>query len=116
MRVPGLWLSFMVLTMFEFLLFSLFQVRLLFLIWKANHRNAFDIATAEERRNMINNLNTRLYIFIFGGLLLIFYTGHDHEFLTTIVLHSPWVAQIIHNVCTSSHLSDVHARLSESFI
>ncbi|CEP01959.1 hypothetical protein PBRA_002224 [Plasmodiophora brassicae] len=98
MRVPGLWLSFMVLTMFEFLLFSLFQVRLLFLIWKANHRNAFDIATAEERRNMINNLNTRLYIFIFGGLLLIFYTGHDHEFLTTIVLHSPWVAQIIHNV------------------
>eukprot|EP00474_Spongospora_subterranea_P010628 CRZ11086.1 hypothetical protein [Spongospora subterranea] len=103
MRVPDLWLSFIILTMIEFLLFSVFQVRLIFSVWKSNNRMQFDSASQDDRRHMINQLHSKLFIFILIGLIVVLFSVQNYEKLVIVILHSPWIAQIVYSVMYDVH-------------
>lgn len=100
----------------------------MFMIWKANHRDLFDSASLEERRQLINRLHTKLFAFVLVGLFAIFFAIKQHEFLITVMiakvpisgrmtrvkvlLHSPWIAQIIHNIKYDTNRGLLHSYMA----
>jgi hypothetical protein len=94
-------------SMTYFLLFSIFELRLLFFAWRARHHNLVFTNIRLYRRNLMKfyslfcNFYLKLDCFLFFGLLSIRYMFYN--FWTCLLFFgSTWVFQIIHSVVNST--------------
>lgn len=96
MLVEPVFQSFLITSFFEFIIFSLFEMRFLLLIWKARRPEAFNAGWESVRREF-----SLLYMRFYGCLLIGLITLYNlraylHYFI--FILYSFWVPQIVSNV------------------
>ncbi|CAA0816230.1 RING/U-box superfamily protein [Striga hermonthica] len=97
--VESLFNAFATAAFFKFVVFSIFEMRYLLAIWKANRP-----ANGENwdvMRRELSALYSRFYAILLGGILIMY---EFHKFLRVILLllHSFWIPQICINVIRDS--------------
>lgn len=98
--VESLFNAFATAAFFKFVVFSIFEMRYLLAIWKAN-RPANNGENWEAMRRELSVLYSRFYGILLGGILFMY---EFHKFLRFILLllHSFWIPQIFINVVRDS--------------
>ncbi|XP_057455521.1 transmembrane E3 ubiquitin-protein ligase FLY1-like isoform X2 [Lotus japonicus] len=98
--VESLFNAFATAAFFKFVVFSIFEMRYLLAIWKANRPLSHGEGWETMRREL-SVLYSRFYGILLGGILLMY---EFHHYLKTILLlmYSFWVPQIITNVIRDS--------------
>ncbi|XP_051151967.1 transmembrane E3 ubiquitin-protein ligase FLY2 [Andrographis paniculata] len=98
--VESLFNAFATAAFFKFVVFSIFEMRYLLAIWKAN-RPTSNGDNWEAMRRELSALYSRFYGILLGGILVMY---EFHKFLRFILLllHSFWIPQIITNVVRDS--------------
>ncbi|KAL3322725.1 hypothetical protein AABB24_040024 [Solanum stoloniferum] len=98
--VESLFNAFATAAFFKFVVFSIFEMRYLLAIWKAN-RPMNSGEGWEAMRRELSVLYSRFYGILLGGLLFMY---EFHKFLRPILilLHSFWIPQIVTNVIRDS--------------
>lgn len=98
--VESLFNAFATAAFFKFVVFSIFEMRYLLAIWKAN-RPTNNGENWEAMRRELSVLYSRFYGILLGGILIMY---EFHKFLRFIllILHSFWIPQIITNVIRDS--------------
>ncbi|XP_006351940.1 transmembrane E3 ubiquitin-protein ligase 1-like [Solanum tuberosum] len=98
--VESLFNAFATAAFFKFVVFSIFEMRYLLAIWKAN-RPLNSGEGWEAMRRELSVLYSRFYGILLGGLLFMY---EFHKFLRPILLllHSFWIPQIVTNVIRDS--------------
>ncbi|KAL7086911.1 hypothetical protein ACP275_13G032200 [Erythranthe tilingii] len=97
--VESLFNAFATAAFFKFVVFSIFEMRYLLAIWKANRPPNGE--SWEQMRRELSALYSRFYGVLLGGVLVMY---EFHKFLRFIllVLHSFWIPQIVLNVVRDS--------------
>jgi len=85
---------------FQFVTFSIFEMRYLLIILKARRPSAFADGWVSLRREF-SLFYLRFYTFLVGGFVLLYYMNHLF-YLFLFVMYSFWVPQIISNATRSS--------------
>lgn len=98
--VESLFNAFATAAFFKFVVFSIFEMRYLLAIWKAN-RPISSGETWEAMRRELSLLYSRFYGILLGGILVMY---EFHKFLKPILLlmYSFWIPQIVTNVVRDS--------------
>ncbi|PIN14800.1 putative E3 ubiquitin ligase [Handroanthus impetiginosus] len=98
--VESLFNAFATAAFFKFVVFSIFEMRYLLAIWKAN-RPMNNGENWEAMRRELSVLYSRFYGILLGGIVVMY---EFHKFLRFILLllHSFWIPQIIINVVRDS--------------
>ncbi|OVA00378.1 hypothetical protein BVC80_1183g82 [Macleaya cordata] len=98
--VESLFNAFATAAFFKFVVFSIFEMRYLLAIWKAN-RPASNGEGWETMRRELSVLYSRFYGILLGGILVMY---EFHSFLRPILLimYSFWIPQIVTNVIRDS--------------
>lgn len=98
--VESLFNAFATAAFFKFVVFSIFEMRYLLAIWKAN-RPASSSDGWEAMRRELSVLYSRFYGILLGGILVMY---EFHNFLRPILLlmYSFWIPQIVNNVICDS--------------
>ncbi|KAL5573514.1 hypothetical protein UlMin_023111 [Ulmus minor] len=98
--VESLFNAFATAAFFKFVVFSIFEMRYLLAIWKAN-RPMNNGEGWETMRRELSVLYSRFYGILLGGILIMY---EFHNFLRPILLlmYSFWIPQIINNVIRDS--------------
>ncbi|KAG4971985.1 hypothetical protein JHK84_038065 [Glycine max] len=98
--VESLFNAFATAAFFKFVVFSIFEMRYLLAIWKAN-RPLSNGEGWETMRRELSVLYSRFYGILLGGILLMY---EFHNYLRPILLltYSFWIPQIITNVIRDS--------------
>ncbi|KAM3382730.1 transmembrane E3 ubiquitin-protein ligase FLY2 isoform X1 [Capsicum galapagoense] len=98
--VESLFNAFATAAFFKFVVFSIFEMRYLLAIWKAN-RPMNSGEGWEAMRRELSVLYSRFYGILLGGILFMY---EFHKFLRPILLllHSFWIPQIVTNVIRDS--------------
>ncbi|KAL5571153.1 hypothetical protein UlMin_020750 [Ulmus minor] len=98
--VESLFNAFATAAFFKFVVFSIFEMRYLLAIWKAN-RPMNNGEGWETMRRELSVLYSRFYGILLGGILIMY---EFHNFLRPILLlmYSFWIPQIITNVIRDS--------------
>ncbi|XP_055823381.1 transmembrane E3 ubiquitin-protein ligase FLY2 isoform X2 [Solanum dulcamara] len=98
--VESLFNSFATAAFFKFVVFSIFEMRYLLAIWKAN-RPMTSGEGWEAMRRELSVLYSRFYGILLGGILIMY---EFHRFLRPLLflLHSFWIPQIVTNVIRDS--------------
>lgn len=98
--VESLFNAFATAAFFKFVVFSIFEMRYLLAIWKAN-RPMNSGEGWEAMRRELSILYSRFYGILLGGLLFMY---EFHKFLRPILLllHSFWIPQVVTNVIRDS--------------
>lgn len=98
--VESLFNAFATAAFFKFVVFSIFEMRYLLAIWKAN-RPMNNGEGWETMRRELSVLYSRFYGILLGGILLMY---EFHNFLRPILLlmYSFWIPQIVTNVIRDS--------------
>ncbi|KAK4344149.1 hypothetical protein RND71_037243 [Anisodus tanguticus] len=98
--VESLFNAFATAAFFKFVVFSIFEMRYLLAIWKAN-RPLNSGEGWEAMRRELSVLYSRFYGILLGGILFMY---EFHKFLRPILLllHSFWIPQIVTNVIRDS--------------
>ena len=92
----SLFSAFLTLAFLKLLQFSVLELRLMMMIWKARHPDGFSQGAAALRRTL-----GQLYLRFYAGLLaaiLLSYIFYNHLQLLIFLGSSYWVPQIIHNI------------------
>ncbi|CAN4103314.1 unnamed protein product [Withania somnifera] len=94
--VESLFNAFATAAFFKFVVFSIFEMRYLLAIWKANRPMASGEGWEGMRREL-SVLYSRFYGILLGGILIMY---EFHKFLRPLLLllHSFWIPQIVTNV------------------
>lgn len=87
---------FMVVSLIQFIGFSLFQMRLILIVWKARNPELFNLGF-ENVRNELAKLYMRFYLLMFMGLMAI-YALREYLSIITIFLYLFWIPQIVQNI------------------
>ncbi|XP_027346619.1 transmembrane E3 ubiquitin-protein ligase FLY2-like [Abrus precatorius] len=98
--VESLFNAFATAAFFKFVVFSIFEMRYLLAIWKAN-RPLSSGEGWETMRRELSVLYSRFYGILLGGILLM-YEFHNHLRLILLLVYSFWIPQIITNVVRDS--------------
>ncbi|KAG6407057.1 hypothetical protein SASPL_130039 [Salvia splendens] len=85
---------------FKFVVFSIFEMRYLLAIWKAN-RPSNNGENWEAMRRELSVLYSRFYGILLGGILVM-YEFHNFLRIILLLLHSFWIPQIVINVVRDS--------------
>ncbi|XP_042010758.1 transmembrane E3 ubiquitin-protein ligase FLY2-like [Salvia splendens] len=85
---------------FKFVVFSIFEMRYLLAIWKAN-RPSINGENWEAMRRELSVLYSRFYGILLGGILVM-YEFHNFLRIILLLLHSFWIPQIVINVVRDS--------------
>eukprot|EP00854_Cymbomonas_tetramitiformis_P003093 gene3093-3926_t len=93
---------------FEFVTFSVLEMRYMLTIWKA--RQPANVDSWNTLRRELSILYSRFYGFLLGGIILIYQMQSMLRYLL-VVFYSFWWPQIFHNA-----YSDVHKPLSPQYI
>ncbi|XP_075488713.1 transmembrane E3 ubiquitin-protein ligase FLY2-like [Primulina tabacum] len=98
--VESLFNAFATAAFFKFVVFSIFEMRYLLAIWRAN-RPLNNGENWETMRRELSVLYSRFYGILLGGILVMY---EFHRFLRFILLllHSFWIPQIITNIYRDS--------------
>jgi len=83
----------------QFVLFSMFEMRLLLHVWKM--RNASNLSSWMDLRRELSSLYAKFYAGAFGGALLL-YALKNYQTLCVLILASYWVPQIGWNLYNNS--------------
>ncbi|XP_009606918.1 transmembrane E3 ubiquitin-protein ligase FLY1 isoform X1 [Nicotiana tomentosiformis] len=94
--VESLFNAFATAAFFKFVVFSIFEMRYLLAIWKAN-RPMSSGEGWEAMRRELSVLYSRFYGILLGGILVMY---EFHKFLRPLLLllHSFWIPQVVTNV------------------
>ncbi|GFP86403.1 transmembrane E3 ubiquitin-protein ligase 1 [Phtheirospermum japonicum] len=97
--VESLFNAFATAAFFKFVVFSIFEMRYLLAIWKANRPANGE--NWDTMRRELSALYSRFYAILLGGILIMY---EFHKFLRFILLllHSFWIPQICINVIRDS--------------
>ncbi|KAK4784005.1 hypothetical protein SAY86_018373 [Trapa natans] len=98
--VESLFNAFATASFFKFVVFSIFEMRYLLAIWKAN-RPMNNGEGWEMMRRELSLLYSRFYGILLGGILLM-YEFHNYIRSILFLLYSFWIPQIITNVVRDS--------------
>ncbi|XLR41384.1 hypothetical protein HN51_019574 [Arachis hypogaea] len=98
--VESLFNAFATAAFFKFVVFSIFEMRYLLTIWKAN-RPLSSGEGWEAMRRELSVLYSRFYGILLGGILLM-YEFHHHLKPILLLIYSFWIPQIITNVIRDS--------------
>ncbi|KAK4484469.1 hypothetical protein RD792_007052, partial [Penstemon davidsonii] len=98
--VESLFNAFATAAFFKFVVFSIFEMRYLLAIWKAN-RPMNNGENWETMRRELSVLYSRFYGILLGGILVM-YEFHKYLRFILLLLHSFWIPQIITNVVRDS--------------
>ncbi|KAL2476736.1 RING/U-box superfamily protein [Abeliophyllum distichum] len=98
--VESLFNAFATAAFFKFVVFSIFEMRYLLAIWKAN-RPMNNGENWEAMRRELSALYSRFYGILLGGILVM-YEFHKYFRFILLLLHSFWIPQIIINVVRDS--------------
>ncbi|KAK7290885.1 hypothetical protein RIF29_05647 [Crotalaria pallida] len=98
--VESLFNAFATAAFFKFVVFSLFEMRYLLAIWKAN-RPLSNGEGWETMRRELSVLYSRFYGILLGGILLM-YEFHNYLRPILLLMYSFWIPQIITNVIRDS--------------
>ncbi|XLR34249.1 hypothetical protein S83_062149 [Arachis hypogaea] len=98
--VESLFNAFATAAFFKFVVFSIFEMRYLLTIWKAN-RPLSSGEGWEAMRRELSVLYSRFYGILLGGILLM-YEFHHHLRPILLLIYSFWIPQIITNVIRDS--------------
>lgn len=88
--------TFAVVSLFKFMLFSLFEMRYLLAVWRSRRREAFGQGWEVVRREL-TWLYSRFYGLLVVGLVMI-YNFLPHLALIALCFQLYWVPQIVHDV------------------
>ncbi|XP_011100360.1 transmembrane E3 ubiquitin-protein ligase 1 [Sesamum indicum] len=99
--VESLFNAFATAAFFKFVVFSIFEMRYLLAIWKANRPSMNNGENWEAMRRELSALYSRFYGILLGGILVMY---EFHKFLRYIILllYSFWIPQIVTNVVRDS--------------
>eukprot|EP01133_Synstelium_polycarpum_P007193 gene7193-8356_t len=98
--IESMFNAFAAAAFFQFVTFSLFEMRYLLVILKARRPQAFSEGWASLRREF-SIFYLRFYTFLIGGFIIIYYMSHMfHIFL--FIMYSFWVPQIVSNTRRST--------------
>ncbi|XP_028775258.1 transmembrane E3 ubiquitin-protein ligase FLY2 [Neltuma alba] len=98
--VESLFNAFATAAFFKFVVFSIFEMRYLLAIWKAN-RPLSNGEGWETMRRELSSLYMRFYGILVGGILLM-YQFHNYLRPILLLMYSFWIPQIITNVIRDS--------------
>ncbi|KAG6419497.1 hypothetical protein SASPL_121719 [Salvia splendens] len=98
--VESLFNAFATAAFFKFVVFSIFEMRYLLAIWKAN-RPSTNGENWETMRRELSVLYSRFYGILLGGILVM-YEFHNFLRIILLLLHSFWIPQIVINVVRDS--------------
>ncbi|KAF1885419.1 hypothetical protein Lal_00029308 [Lupinus albus] len=98
--VESLFNAFATAAFFKFVVFSIFEMRYLLAIWKAN-RPLSNGEGWETMRRELSVLYSRFYGILLGGILLM-YEFHYYMRFILLLVYSFWIPQIITNVVRDS--------------
>lgn len=98
--VESLFNAFATAAFFKFVVFSIFEMRYLLAIWKAN-RPMINGEGWEAMRRELSVLYSRFYGILLGGILLM-YELHNYLRPILLLLYSFWIPQIVTNVIRDS--------------
>ncbi|XP_061355581.1 transmembrane E3 ubiquitin-protein ligase FLY2-like [Gastrolobium bilobum] len=98
--VESLFNAFATAAFFKFVVFSIFEMRYLLAIWKAN-RPSSNGEGWEIMRRELSVLYSRFYGILLGGILLM-YEFHNYLRPILLLVYSFWIPQIITNVVRDS--------------
>ncbi|KAK4286140.1 hypothetical protein QN277_002739 [Acacia crassicarpa] len=98
--VESLFNAFATAAFFKFVVFSIFEMRYLLAIWKAN-RPLSNGEGWETMRRELSSLYIRFYGILVGGILLM-YQFHNYLRPILLLMYSFWIPQIITNVIRDS--------------
>lgn len=98
--VESLFNAFATAAFFKFVVFSIFEMRYLLAIWKAN-RPANNGESWEAMRRELSVLYSRFYGILLGGILIM-YEFHKYLRFILLLVHSFWIPQIVINVVRDS--------------
>ncbi|XP_061352154.1 transmembrane E3 ubiquitin-protein ligase FLY2-like [Gastrolobium bilobum] len=98
--VESLFNAFATAAFFKFVVFSIFEMRYLLAIWKAN-RPLSNGEGWETMRRELSVLYSRFYGILLGGILLM-YEFHNYLRPILLLMYSFWIPQIITNVIRDS--------------
>ncbi|CAK9257138.1 unnamed protein product [Sphagnum jensenii] len=94
--VESLFNAFAMAAFFKFVIFSMFEMRYLLAIWKAQ-RPAASGEGWETMRRELSVLYSRLYGFLLGGILIVYELHHLLQYIL-FFFYSFWIPQIVGNV------------------
>ncbi|KAL3647101.1 hypothetical protein CASFOL_008069 [Castilleja foliolosa] len=97
--VDSLFNAFATATFFKFVVFSLFEMRYLLAIWKANRPPNGE--NWDTMRRELSALHSRFYAILLGGVVVM-YVFHKIFRFILLLLHSFWIPQICLNVIRNS--------------
>ncbi|KAI7754941.1 hypothetical protein M8C21_026424, partial [Ambrosia artemisiifolia] len=98
--VESLFNAFATAAFFKFVVFSIFEMRYLLAIWKAN-RSITNGEGWEAMRRELSLLYSRFYGILLGGILVM-YEFHRYLRGILVILHLFWVPQIVSNIIGDS--------------
>ncbi|KAI3904014.1 hypothetical protein MKW92_018252 [Papaver armeniacum] len=98
--VESLFNAFATAAFFKFVVFSIFEMRYLLAIWKAN-RPASNGEGWETMRRELSVLYSRFYGILLGGILIM-YEFHSYLRPILFIMYSFWIPQIVTNVIRDS--------------
>ncbi|KAG8364731.1 hypothetical protein BUALT_Bualt18G0029200 [Buddleja alternifolia] len=98
--VESLFNAFATAAFFKFVVFSIFEMRYLLAIWKAN-RSMNNGENWEAMRRELSALYSRFYGILLGGILIM-YEFHRYLRVILLLLHSFWIPQICINIVRDS--------------
>jgi len=106
--VDPLFSNFAGLSLLEFSLFSVFELRYVLLIWKAR-RSRESPQDWEAIRRELGSLYSRFYVLVLGGIMLLAFSPQLAWALCYICLYGWWVPQIVLN-CAGETRESLHPR------
>lgn len=90
--LDALFNAFVIAAFFEFIMFSLCEMRFLLILFKARHPEAFSNGWERMRRELAV-LYARFYGFLIGGLIVLYYFQHAVPYFM-FLFYSFWIPQI----------------------
>ncbi|KAL3645457.1 Transmembrane E3 ubiquitin-protein ligase fly1 [Castilleja foliolosa] len=97
--VESLFNAFATAAFFKFVVFSIFEMRYLLAIYKANR--PLNGENWDTMRRELSSLYSRFYAILLGGILIM-YEFHKYLRFILLLLHSFWIPQICNNVIRDS--------------
>lgn len=107
LQIEELFFSFSLVLITEFILLSFFEMRLMFLVAKAQHPEHFE-GGFDEVRQQLGRLYCKFYLVLFLGVALPFFIRLDW---LIFLFHCTWIPQIVHLV-----MSDTKGAFVKGFV